>query len=96
MKTFKTLTVGASLSAFMALGGPAAAQQLLESASLDHGYGQAQSTDDKDKKGDKDKHCGADKKKGEKDKKGDKDKHCGADKDKTGDKEHSCGEGSCG
>lgn len=72
MKTFKTLTVGASLSAFMALGGPAAAQQLLESASLDHGYGQAQSTDDKDKKGDKDKHCGADK-----DKKGDKEHSCG-------------------
>jgi uncharacterized low-complexity protein len=72
MKTFKTLTVGASLSAFMALGGPAAAQQLLESASLDHGYGHAQSTDDKDKKGDKDKHCGADK-----DKKGDKEHSCG-------------------
>lgn len=88
MKLFNGLTAGVSLAAFMAVSSPARADALLESESLDHGYGQAQPTaepkkDDKKKKKD-------DKKKDE-EKKDEK-----AEGDDKGDKEHACGEGSCG
>ena len=98
MKLFNGLTAGVSLAAMMALSTPAQAKALLASESLDSGYGQSQPTGDpkkKDKKKDKDKdkeaHCGADKGKHE--------GACGGDKkegDGKGDKEGSCGEGSCG
>lgn len=88
-KTLKGLTTGASLAAFMALGGAASAANLLGSEQLDSGYTHTgdEKPDPKKKKGDKDKHCAA--------KKGDKDKHCGGEEGK-GDKEGSCGEHGCG
>lgn len=91
-KLLKGLTTGASLAAFVAIGGIANASDLLSSERLNNGYqqmGDEKKPDAKGKDKKSEKHC-----KGEKGKDG-KEAHCGGDEKGKG--EGACGgEGGCG
>lgn len=92
-KLLKGTMMGASLAAFVAVGGAAQASDLLSSERMNGGYeqmGDEKKADPKKKD---------EKKKDDKNaKKGDKDKACGGGEEgeKKKDGEHACGEGSCG